>query len=357
MPSNKLLVVRVLFLSPFPSRPLYGGAVVRNHYLARYLCRHHQVWASYCGPDGGPQYSGEVPTSGPGLPALFDPRFLWRAYRAIKANKIEMIVASSLIAGLHGVLLKRLTGLPFWMDEHNVEWHCSRRYGHRFWWLIYLLEGFILAQADRITCVSEEDRQRLSTSFRLDPKIVSVAPNGVDYPKLSALGPEDSEAAPRPNKRILFFGVLDYPPNYEAVEVLATHIAPSLHEEVEVWVAGRGGQDLADKYPQIEFKGFVEDIHKLIRDCDGVVVPILAGGGTRMKILETVACGRPVVSTVCGAEGIDRHALGHTLTITDDYQAMVSWVHDLKIGQSVQVPSGFVELYDWAQIWQNKAPI
>ena len=41
--AHKLLVVRLLFLSPFPSRPLYGGAVVRNHYLARALCARHQA--------------------------------------------------------------------------------------------------------------------------------------------------------------------------------------------------------------------------------------------------------------------------------------------------------------------------
>jgi len=266
-----------------------------------------------------------------------------------------MIVSSSLISGLHGVLLSFLTGLPFWMDEHNVEWHCSRRYGHRFWWLVYALEGFILRNADHITCVSQEDKERLIRAFRLPPDRLVVAPNGVDYARLSALG--HTSPSPRAHKRVLFFGVLDYPPNRSAVEYLATKIAPFLSDSVEVLVAGRGGEELPQLFPRLTFCGFVDDIHALIRDCDGVVVPILAGGGTRMKILETVACKRPVVSTTCGAEGIDLPALGEAITIADEPEEMVAWIESLSLGAQVEPPIAFRELYDWARIWQNGAPI
>lgn len=267
---------------------------------------------------------------------------------------MEAIVSSSLIAGLHGALLKLLTGLPFWMDEHNVEWHCSKRYGHRLWWLIFLLEGFILKCADHITCVSEEDKLRLIASFRLTPQRITVAPNGVDYSAISQTKADPSE---RTRKRILFFGVLDYPPNREAVEILGERIAPFLSPDIEVLIAGKGGLDLKDRFPQLNFLGFVEDIHQLVRDCDGVVVPILAGGGTRMKILESLACERPVVSTTCGAEGIELEALGKSITILDDWGAMVSWIENLPLGASVPVSERFLELYDWQKIWQNKAPL
>ena len=101
----------------------------------------------------------------------------------------------------------------------------------------------------------------------------------------------------------------------------------------------------------------MDDIHRLVRDCDGLVVPILAGGGTRMKILETVACERPVVSTRCGAEGIDLEVVGEALTITDDFAEMADWVNRLPLGAAAYPGPGFVELYDWEKIWQNKAPL
>jgi glycosyltransferase involved in cell wall biosynthesis len=101
----------------------------------------------------------------------------------------------------------------------------------------------------------------------------------------------------------------------------------------------------------------VDDIHQLIRTCDGVVVPILAGGGTRMKILETVACGKPVVSTSCGAEGIELSALGEAITIAEEPADMVDWICRLPVNRTVTVPDAFAPLYDWATIWQNKAPL
>jgi glycosyltransferase involved in cell wall biosynthesis len=332
--------------------------VVRNHHLAVALTRRHQVVASFCGADGRGPWLDEVPLTAPGRRALFDPVFLLRAWRAIRRLKLEAIVASSLIAGLHGVLLKRLTGLPLWMDEHNVEWHCSRRYGFRGWPLVWLLEAFVLKQADFVTCVSAEDRDRLLRSFRLKPGLISVAPNGVDLPALRQSGQRPPlEAANAARRSVLFFGVLDYPPNREAVQALAEEIAPRAPEHVDFLVAGIGGEDLPERYPGLNFLGFVPDIHSLIRDCDGVIVPLKAGGGTRMKILEAVACGRPVFSTVCGAEGLDREALGPALTVSDRLEDALAWLAALPPRGSARTGPQFEQMYDWETIWARTAPI
>lgn len=347
--------VRILFLSPFPAKPLYGGAVVRNHHLAQALSRRYEVWASFVGPSGDSRFAGEVPLRREGALALFDPRFLSRAYREIHRAGIEVIVSTSLIAGLHGALLKLATGRRFWMDEHNVEWHCSKRYGHRLWWLIFLLEGLVLQVADHVTCVSDEDRERLIKSFFLPPDKVTVAPNGVDFSALAEVGTPAVKRSAR--KRVLFFGVLDYPPNRQAVEFLGDEIAPKLSPGVEIRVAGRGGKDLVERFPALNFLGFVDDIHALVHESDGLVVPIFSGGGTRMKILETIACGRPVVSTACGAEGIDRQAAGEALTIAETAEEMVAWIERLPKGLHIEPSERFKELYDWETIWQNKAPL
>lgn len=328
---------------------------MRNHHLGLALARRHEVVASFCGTDGDAAWLDEVPLAAPGRRALFDPGFLIKAFRAIRHHRLQAIVASSLIAGLHGVLLKRLTGLPFWMDEHNVEWHCSRRYGLRAWPLVFLLEGFILKQADHVTCVSAEDRQKLIESFRLRPERVSVAPNGVDLPALRDADP----APPRDELRrsVLFFGVLDYPPNREAVVALAEEIAPHAPAHVDFVVAGVGGEDLVARYPRLTFAGFVTDIHALIRQCDGVIVPLKAGGGTRMKILEAVACGRPVLSTECGAEGLDRQALGPALTVTDNLGAQLDWLAQLPRQAQCQTGPQFESTYSWETIWAKNAPL
>lgn len=347
--------MRLLFLSPFPSRPLYGGSVVRNHYLLRWLKQNHTVWASFRGPAGEPGLAGEVPGDGTGWRALFDPGLVWRARNLIRQEKLEAIVASSLIAGLTGALLRILTGLPFWMDQHNVEWDCSRRYGFRGWPLVYLLERFILRRASRVTCVSEQDRRKFISGFGLDPGKVSVAPNGVDLEAVQAR--RDTDYPSRTHRRVLFFGVLNYPPNRVAVGRLATEIAPMAPPDMEFVVAGAGGEDLAERHPQLRFYGFVEDIFALVRDCDGLIVPIAAGGGSRLKILETIACGRPVLSTEVGAEGLDREALGVGLTVTDDPVETRIWLERLPIRSEVETGERFRELYDWESIWQSQSPL
>lgn len=352
--------MRILFLSPFPSAPLYGGAVVRNHYLSRSLAQRHEVVASFCGLSGDEHWLAEVPLAGPGWRALFDPRFLWKACQAIRTYKIEAIVASSLIAGLHGLFLKWWCGLPFWIDEHNVEWHCAKRAGLKSWPLIYLLEAFILWGADYVTCVSNDDRTRLMSSFGLVSTKVVVASNGVDLKHFQA--PYQSEEGPDFNPRdaslrkVLFFGVLNYAPNRQAVLTLSREIAPVAPDFITFLVAGVGGDDLPELCPNLNFLGFVDDIHTLIRDCDGVIVPISAGGGTRMKILEAVACGRPVLSTTLGAEGLDRGALGASLTVADDLETMCAWLKALPLRSQAQVGASFEDLYDWESIWARSEP-
>ena len=332
--------------------------MVRNHHLGQALAKRHEVWASFCGLDGQTAWKGELPLAGPGLRALFDPSFLVRAVGLIRREKIEAVVASSLIAGLHGALLARWARIPFWMDEHNVEWHCSRRYGFWGWPAVYALEGFILKCADWVTCVSPEDAERLISGFRLQPETVRVAPNGVDLPVLRQAAartlPPYSDSGRR---TVLFFGVLNYPPNREAVRVLAEEIAPAAPEDMDFVVAGTGGDDLAARFPNLRFEGFVEDIHALVRRCDAVVVPIRAGGGTRMKILETVACGRPVLSTVCGAEGLDREALGPALTVTDDLAETLAWLSALPLQSQSQTGPRFEETYGWDTIWERTMPL
>jgi glycosyltransferase involved in cell wall biosynthesis len=80
-------------------------------------------------------------------------------------------------------------------------------------------------------------------------------------------------------------------------------------QELQVVVTGNtAGRDLGPLQkacPQIQFTGFVDDIRPYFAQSGICIVPILSGGSTRLKIIEAMAWGTPVVSTSIGAEGLD----------------------------------------------------
>ena len=157
---------------------------------------------------------------------------------------------------------------------------------------------------DRCTVVSEIDRHLLKQS---NPRLqVDVIPNGVDVGTYQPL--------PLPLENIhpslLFIGHMGYQPCADAVLYFCREIFPIIRKAItktEFWVVGR------DPLPEVleldgsgvHVTGRVEDVLPYYRQNPVCVVPLRAGGGTRLKILEAMALGRPVVSTTIGCEGLD----------------------------------------------------
>ncbi|PWB62048.1 MAG: hypothetical protein C3F14_10610 [Deltaproteobacteria bacterium] len=112
--------------------------------------------------------------------------------------------------------------------------------------------------------------------------------------------------------RFLFIGTLDYGPNVEGLKWFVDSVFRKVAGRVEnarLLVVGRAPTSevkaLCDSVPDIELHPDVPDVLPFYRDCGIVVVPILAGGGTRIKILEAGMVGRPVLATPMGANGLD----------------------------------------------------
>lgn len=207
---------------------------------------------------------------------------------------------------------------------------------------MWLLEGLACRAAARVTCVSELDRVALMRGFALDRARVDVVSNGVDA---RAVAPSE------PSTTALFFGVLDYAPNTEAVRVIDREIAPRL-PAVSFVVAGRGTVGPL-RSPNVRCIGFVPDLHRLLASAAVVVVPLLHGSGTRIKILEAVAAGRRVVSTAVGASGLDRTVVGEALVVTEGWDAFAAAVEDAIRRGPVAVSPGFLDTFSWDAIFSR----
>ena len=128
------------------------------------------------------------------------------------------------------------------------------------------------------------------------------------------------------NRRtLLFVGTLDYEPNVAGLKWFLDGIFPKVKEryhDVRLLVVGRRPpEDLVRtcrQHPGVELYPDVPDVGPYYEKCGAVVVPLLAGGGTRIKILEAAITGRPVLSTPLGAHGLGCVNGVHLMLFTDE---------------------------------------
>lgn len=173
-----------------------------------------------------------------------------------------------------------------------------------------------------VLAVSAEDKQLLSRDAA--PERVHVLPNAVQVSPASCA--EDAG-----EKMLYFAGRLDYPPNELAVDWFHRHVWPLIRNrqpDVKWTIVGGSDESLGRKLrldPHIVLAGRVEETEPYLRSSSVVVVPITAGGGTRFKILEAWAAGKPVISTTAGARGLAAQH-GDNIWIADTPQDFCSGV-------------------------------
>lgn len=182
-------------------------------------------------------------------------------------------------------------------------------------------ERRICARADIVLTTTAEDQSALRAA-RGRPFRGEIIPIGVEVPA----APRNRGAAPM----LLHVGTMFYPPNADAVRWFASevfaHVRAAIPDARFVVVGARPPADIAalhDPARGIEVRGYVADIAPLIAEAAATVVPTRAGSGMRVKILEAMATGLPVVTTTVGAEGI-RVVSGRHLLIADDAAAFAA---------------------------------
>jgi glycosyltransferase involved in cell wall biosynthesis len=149
--------------------------------------------------------------------------------------------------------------------------------------------------------VSERERQLLDCAAPQHPP-VTIIPNAVhlgDY--------DDVHETPRPNQ-LIFAGSFSYSANYDAMCWFVRDVYPLIRArvpDVRLTITGDTANRPLPPAPNAVHTGYVEDVRPLVAGAWISVAPIRIGGGTRVKILEAMALGTPVVATSKGAEGLE----------------------------------------------------
>jgi len=335
--------------------PPQGGAALRNWQNVRALAERGpvdvlSVGAGQQGPPPAPvrawqHFDPEVLPPEQGLRAALQRRSWWLRpcthpwSEALWREPIVSAVRAQLARGDIGlVVLEELwfqrflplahrQGSALVFDAHNVEGRLrgelalpdasllARTRARRLTAQVRALERDLVARADQTWCCSELDAGQLA-SLRRPPRSLHVVPNTIDvehYERVRADTVDAAHAAASPV--IAFVGAYSYGPNETAARLLIEDVLPALRAargDVRLLLVGRDPppwmQAVAGARPEVIVTGAVADVRPYLAQASVIAVPLTHGSGTRLKLLEAFAAGRPVVSTAKGAEGLDaRH--------------------------------------------------
>ena len=193
--------------------------------------------------------------------------------------------------------------------KKTVAWLAWTRY-ERLWY----------QRCQLLMTLTDEDRAALH----------ALVPEVPAFTNSAVISARQLPAPTEPDTRSLWVGCggqFGHPPNVEALVWLNEALAPALAARcpgVRIAIAGRGArQALAGTpHPALEWLGFVDDYDAFLRSCRVFLAPLRSGGGVKVKVLEALACGCPVVTTPIGAEGIALTA-GEGLVVAQGVAALV----------------------------------
>lgn len=265
------------------------------------------------------------------------PNVLRELEAVIAENDFDVIhVASLMMSNYIWDLLGKIKPVTV-LNNENIETFVNKEhipttgsilYRFRKWFYYWTFRKHEKAAHDKfdyVTLVSDSDRRLLE---QLQPglsKKITILPNGVDC------GWYDIPPVEKSLGMLIYNGALTYSANYDAMVYFSREILPFIRAkrpEVYLMITGSTrGVDLSafTGMDGIRLSGYVNDIRPLVKSAEVCVVPLRIGGGTRLKILEALALGVPVVSTSKGAEGLDLED-GKDLLIADTPQAFAQAV-------------------------------
>ena len=384
---------RALMLAAESPYPLAGGGALRTASLLHYLARKYQTDLIVFRQPGAPDPAGQLPAGlARKVTAVDLPAHRREGFARILRNVGRLVrrvpPLIDRFAGFEGAVRRAVEGqryevgvvehfwcAPYWrelapvcsrvvIDLHNVESvlhsRCAATQGglegfaHRVFRNAAMeLERRWLPKYSEVLAVSASDAETLR---QIAPGLrIQIFPNAIP-------------AVPRPHRTddeaIVFSGNMEYHPNRSAVRFFRSEVWPRLRERWPglVWrLIGKNPEavrEFTTGDPRIEIVGPVEDAVAELAKGRVAVVPLLAGSGTRFKILEAWAAGVPVVSTSLGAEGFPV-CDGTNILLADDAAALADAISRLlacsdmrdKIGKAGR--SLLEKEFTWESAWRR----
>ena len=328
--------MKILFLSRWFPYPMNNGSKIRIHNLLRGLSQHHDVTLlSFADLPGVSPEASEVqeicakvvvvpwkefdPTTIRARLAIlnlkprsivdtFSPEMARAITKTLNEQAYDLIIASQLQMTAYYPYFQ---GIPAIFEEFEIGLFSDRAFSSDgkmrlrqalTWFKLRTYLSKLLNAFQACTVASEQERQLLVRNFPGFKKKVALIPNCLNLDEYKGV-----RAEKKPNT-LIFSGPFKYRVNYDAMLWFVGKVFPLILEQIpdtQLVITGDHANLPLPSTQNITLSGYVDDIKSLIASCSVSIAPLLSGGGTRLKILEAMALGTPVVATSKGAEGLD----------------------------------------------------
>ena len=231
-------------------------------------------------------------------------------------------------------------------------------------------EGELLKTVDHVLAVTETDCTALREALSADTQEggqtapITVVPIAVDTQKLQPIH------RPPGSRNIVTLGTLHYPPNADGIRWFFNEVFPLIRRRIPdatLTIIGKNPPrdflELGSREPDIvRITGYVPDLAPWLEKAALMVVPVRAGGGMRVRILEAFAYAMPVVTTTVGLEGIQAEC-GRDVLVADSVQDFADRVVELLGSYALQAGLASCgrrlaeERYDWQTVLSAMEPI
>jgi glycosyltransferase involved in cell wall biosynthesis len=288
---------------------------------------------------------------------------------AVDLWQVEWVGYLHCVAGVPGKIVLQAHNVEtlLWQRFCEVERNPLKRWFLRRQWARFeRFERQAYQAVDRVIAVSPDDAELARRQFAIDH--IDVVDNGVDVNYFRDVHPRSDSRA------ILYLGALDWRPNLDALRLLLERIFPAMRAKVagaRLLIVGRHPPDWLRRgvlgVEGVELHADVPDVRPWLESSAVLATPLRIGGGSRLKILEALACGLPVVSTRIGAEGLALRP-GEDYTLADTPEEMIealAWCLQQPEKAKAQAARGKQTVcgrYDWplladrlGQVWERTA--
>jgi glycosyltransferase involved in cell wall biosynthesis len=378
--------MKILFLSRWFPYPMNNGSKIRIYNLLRGLSRHHEVtllsfadqpgvspeapeiravcskvqvipWREF-DPATARARFGFLSLKPRSVVDTFSPEMAGAITRTLIEGKFDLIIASQLQMAAYYPYFQ---DVPAVFEEleiglfHDQAFSVDGRIRLRqalTWFKLRTYLSRLLDSFQAVTVVSARERDLLARNFPRYRRPVEVIPNCLNMDEYKNV------TAEKKANTLIFAGPFKYHANYDAMKWFVGEVFPLILERIpdaHLIITGDHQNLPLPSTNNITLAGYVDDVKSLTASCTMSIAPLLSGGGTRLKILEAMALGTPVVATSKGAEGLDARTGEHLLiadSAGDFAESTVRLLKEAGLRQQLAANSQKIvrEKYDWEGI-------